>query len=88
MSHLIEQSGALLAAVTFVVFGAGRLLRLPVEVLALASNSTVGGPATAMALARSQGWSGLVLPGVLSGLLGYAVGTYAGVAVCEALRPR
>ncbi|MGH7150263.1 MAG: DUF819 family protein, partial [Planctomycetota bacterium] len=58
-----------------------------VEVLALASNSTVGGPASAMALARSQGWSGLVLPGVLSGLLGYAVGTYAGVAVCEALRP-
>jgi uncharacterized membrane protein len=71
-----------------VVFGAGRLLRLPVEVLALASNSTVGGPATAMALARSQGWTGLVLPGVLSGLLGYAVGTYAGVAVCEALRPQ
>ncbi|HET6204522.1 MAG TPA: DUF819 family protein [Planctomycetota bacterium] len=71
-----------------IVFGAGRLLRLPVEALALASNATVGGPATAMALARSQGWSGLVLPGVLAGLLGYAVGTYAGVGVCELLRPR
>ena len=47
----------------------------------LASNASVGGPPTAAAMAISKGWSRLVLPGLLAGLYGYAVGTPLGLLV-------
>jgi uncharacterized membrane protein len=59
----------------------GRLCRVPVEPLLLTINATVGGPSTAAAMAGSCGWKRLILPGVLIGLLGYAVATPIGVAV-------
>lgn len=50
------------------------------EVL-VASNANVGGPATAGALAAGKGWTGLVVPGMLVGNFGNAVGTFVGLAV-------
>ena len=64
-----------------VVFGAGRLLRIDVGSLAVASQAAVGGPSSALAVAVSREWRALVLPGVIVGLLGYAVGNYLGFAV-------
>lgn len=69
-----------------VVYGSGWLLRLDVETLSVASMAAVGGPGTALALATARGLPHLVLPGVLAGLLGYAVGNYAGLAVAAMLR--
>ncbi len=69
-----------------VVYLGGRLLRLDVETLSVASQAAVGGPSTAMALAIARGWRELALPGIAVGLLGYAVGSYAGLAVAAALR--
>ncbi len=51
------------------------------DTAAVASQAAVGGPSTAMALAVARGKPGLALPGVAVGLLGYALGTYAGFAV-------
>jgi uncharacterized membrane protein len=68
-----------------VTFGAGRLLRLDVETLAVASQAAVGGPSTAMAVAVARDREDLVVPGVVVGLLGYALGTYAGLAVAALL---
>ena len=56
------------------------------DVTAVASQAAVGGPSTAMALAVARGKSHLALPGVAVGLLGYGVGTYAGLAVAYLLR--
>ena len=67
-------------------FGAGWLLRLDVETTAVASQAAVGGPSTALALAVSRGWTHLQLPAVAVGLLGYAVGNYAGLAVAAVVR--
>ena len=64
----------------------GRMFRLNLEELLLAMNATLGGPPTAAAMAISAGWSRLVLPGLLTGLLGYIVGTPIGVMVIEMLR--
>ena len=64
-----------------VVFGASTLLRLDPDVAAVASQANIGGSTSALALARSLGRSDLVLPGILVGSLGSAVGTYLGVAV-------
>lgn len=69
-----------------VVFGVGRLLRFDVGSLSVASQAAVGGPSTALAVAVSQEWKGLVLPGIIVGLLGYAMGNYLGFAVGYAVR--
>ena len=69
-----------------VAYGAGRLLRLDVGTISVASQAAVGGPSSALALTTARGWSRLALPGVLAGLLGYAAGNYAGFAVAALLR--
>lgn len=69
-----------------VVFGLGRLFRLDMGSLAVASQAAVGGPSSALAVAVSREWKGLVLPGIIVGLLGYAVGNYLGFGVAFLLR--
>jgi uncharacterized membrane protein len=64
-----------------VVFGGGRLLRLPPEVLAVASSANIGGAATVLPIARSLGRMDQLLPGILAGSLGTAMGTYLGFLV-------
>jgi uncharacterized membrane protein len=64
-----------------VVYGGGRLARLDVGTLSVASQAAVGGPSSALAVAVSREWGPLVLPGIVVGLLGYAVGNYLGVGM-------
>lgn len=66
-----------------IIFGVGLALRIDVDVLSIASQATVGGPTTAMALAGSRRRVDLILPGVIAGLLGYALGNYAGIGVAH-----
>ena len=67
------------------VFGAGKLLRLDIGTVAVASQAAVGGPSSALAVAISRDWRHLVLPGVVVGLSGYAVGTFLGLGVAALL---
>ena len=77
----------IIAAVNMLItFTVGRLLRLNLEDLALAVSASLGGPASAAALAVSLGWSKLVLPAILVGIWGYTIGTAVGLAVGEALK--
>lgn len=69
-----------------VVYGGGRLARLDPATLSVASQASVGGPASALAVAVAREWPGLVLPGIIMGLLGYAVGSYLGMAVAYLVR--
>ena len=69
----------------FVTFGAARLLRLDVDIATVASQANVGGGTSALALARSLGRGDLVLPAVLIGSLGNAVGTFLGLWVARML---
>ncbi|HEX9563150.1 MAG TPA: DUF819 family protein [Gemmatimonadaceae bacterium] len=69
------------AAVTVLVHGmvtftAARLMRIDAEMAAVASQANVGGSTSALALARSLGRADLVLPAVLIGSLGNAVGNF------------
>ena len=59
------------------------LLRFDVETTSVASQAAVGGPSTALALALARKRYDLALPGVVVGLLGYAAGNYAGIAVAR-----
>ena len=64
----------------------GRALRGSVPMIAVVSQAAIGGPSTAMAVAVSRDWPALVLPGVAVGLLGYALGNYAGFGVAYFVR--
>ena len=59
----------------------GRLRKWNFEELLTASNATIGGPTTAAAFAISHGWSALIVPAILIGLWGYAIGNFAGVFI-------
>jgi uncharacterized membrane protein len=71
----------LLGVHLLVLLGVGRLFRLTLPELVTASNAAVLGATTAPALAAAKGWHDLVTPGVLVGVLGYALGTLIGTAV-------
>jgi uncharacterized membrane protein len=69
-----------------VIFGLGRLLRIDLATLAVASQANVGGPASAMAMASARGYADRILPGVAVGLSGYAIGNYLGLAVAQLVK--
>ncbi|MEE8118517.1 MAG: DUF819 family protein [Gammaproteobacteria bacterium] len=71
----------LLSVHLLVTMGVGLLLRLSLPELITASNAAILGATTAPALAAAKGWHDLVTPGVLVGVLGYALGTFAGTAI-------
>ena len=68
------------------MFGVGKWLRLDLAELVMASAVCIGGPASAAAIASAKGWRELLIPGVLAGSLGYAIGSFIGVSVVEWLR--
>lgn len=68
------------------VYGLGRLTRMDVGTVSVASQASIGGPSSALAVAVAGKWNALVLPGIIVGLLGYAIGTYLGVGVAYVVR--
>lgn len=79
---LLFAFAALIVAVNMLFsFIGGKLLKMNLEDIILASNANIGGPTTAAGMAISQGWSKLVAPVMLIGTLGYVIGTYFGVIV-------
>ncbi len=68
-----------------VIFGVGAMLKMDWDVIAVASQANVGGNTTAIAAAESLNRPDLLIPGVLVGSLGNALGTYVGFAVAGML---
>lgn len=64
-----------------IVLGVGKLIHANLPKLLTASQATIGGPATAAALAEANNWPHLVIPGVLMGILGYATANYIGFII-------
>lgn len=64
-----------------VIFGLGAALKMDWDVISVASQANVGGTTTAIAAAESLDRPDLLIPGVLMGSLGNAVGTYVGFLV-------
>jgi len=74
-------AGTTVAVHGLVTFGVAKLLRLDAVLAAVASQANIGGGTTALALARSLGRPDLVLPAVLVGSVGTALGTFVGFFV-------
>lgn len=69
------------------VYGLAWMFRVNPVIASIASQANVGGGTSALALARSLGREDLVLPSILIGSLGYAVGTFLGFWVAEQWLP-
>jgi uncharacterized membrane protein len=63
------------------VFGTAWLFRMDLDGAAVASQANVGGATSALALAKSLGREDLLVPGILLGSLGNAIGTFLGFLV-------
>lgn len=70
-----------------ITFSAARMMKADLDVAAVASQANVGGGTSALAVARSIGRSDLVLPAVLIGSLGNALGTFLGFWAAAQLIP-
>lgn len=66
-------------------FAAAWLMRIDLDIAAVASQANIGGGTSALALARSLGRDDLVLPAVLIGSVGLAIGTFLGFWVAGML---
>ncbi len=66
-------------------FCSAKIFKADLEDAILASNANIGGPTTAAGMGISQGWTALVGPALLVGVLGYVIGNYAGTFVGIAL---
>jgi len=66
-------------------FGLGALFYRDWELISIASQANIGGSTSAMALAESFGRMELILPAILIGSLGNAIGTYIGFLVAGIL---
>jgi uncharacterized membrane protein len=65
------------------IFGVARIFKMDLQMAVVASQANVGGGTSALALARSMGRSDLVLPAILIGSLGIALGTFLGFWVAS-----
>ncbi|PKQ01941.1 MAG: hypothetical protein CVT73_20855 [Alphaproteobacteria bacterium HGW-Alphaproteobacteria-12] len=66
-----------------VVLAGAKLFRIDLAEALVISNAVAVGPATAAAMAAGRRWRALVTPGVMLGVLGYAVANFAGVALAQ-----
>jgi len=64
-----------------IILVGGKLFKADLPKLLTASQACIGGPSTACALAEANEWPHLVVPGILMGVLGYAIGNYLGLAM-------
>ncbi len=84
-SALVIVLFALIIVVThlLVILVGGKLFKLDLAEIIIASNACAAGPSTAAALAAGKRWRRLITPGVMCGVFGYAIANFVGIALAS-----
>jgi len=80
----VYASFIVLTHVIVIVFGA-KLFKMDLAEVVVASLACIGGPVAPAAISASRGWRTLVTPGLMVGILGYAVANFIGVGLARLL---
>ncbi len=70
--------------IVVIVLGA-RLFKMDLAEVVVASLACIGGPVAPAAISASRGWRTLVTPGLMVGILGYAIANFIGVGLARLL---
>ncbi len=76
---LFIMAGNLLLIHGLIIFGLAIFTKWDWQLVSIASQANVGGSTSALALAKAQDRADLILPAILVGTLGNALGTYLGI---------
>jgi len=63
-----------------------RWVTIDIRAIVIGSTACVGGVTTASAIASAKGWRDLIIPGIMAGTLGNALGSFLGVWVWSLLK--
>ena len=80
----VYASFIILVHLVVIVLGA-RLFKMDLAEVVIASLACIGGPVAPAAISASRGWTSLVTPGLMVGILGYAIANFIGVALATLL---
>lgn len=64
----------------FTILLLGRLFRLDLAEILIASSACAAGPAPAAALAAGRQWQGLITPAIMLGVFGYVIANFVGIS--------
>ncbi len=67
-----------------IILGA-KLFKMDLAEIVIASLACIGGPVAPAAISASRGWRTLVTPGLMVGILGYAIANFIGVGLASLL---
>ena len=88
LAQMLTVGRAVILGIIFTAIGnvgllwlCGRIFKWNWEEMVNASCASIGGPTTAVAVSINKGWKKLIVPGLLIGLLGYAIGNYLGLVI-------
>jgi uncharacterized membrane protein len=80
----VYASFIILAHLAVIILGA-KLFKMDLAEVVIASLACIGGPVAPAAISASRGWTTLVTPGLMVGILGYAIANFIGVALASLL---
>lgn len=84
MMIFVYASVIIITHLIVIILGA-KLFKLDLAETVIASLACVGGPVAPAAISASRGWHTLVTPGLMVGILGYAIANFIGVALANLL---
>ena len=70
---------------TVVIVLGAKLFKMDLAEVVVASLACIGGPVAPAAISASRGWRTLVTPGLMVGILGYAIANFIGVGLARLL---
>ncbi|MCG6191912.1 DUF819 family protein [Leptospira sp. FAT2] len=92
LEELKKDFGSVFLILTSILFGAillhlllGILFRIPVDTWMITSVSSIYGPAFVPPVSQAIGNKGVLVVGILTGLIGYALGNYLGIGIHSVL---